>query len=82
LRADRGLANLEEIIIRSCKFNIGDAKDVLAHIKKKYATGKYGNYPLLIQKKFSKELKEFKEQCDRLTLDDVIEVCKKHNLIA
>jgi len=32
--ADRGFADLEEIIIRSCKFNIGDAKDVLAHIKK------------------------------------------------
>ena len=80
--ADRGLANLEEIIIRSCKFNKGNAKEVLEHIKDKYATGGYGNYPPLIQRKFAKELKEFKEQCDKLTLDDVIEVCKKHNLIA
>ena len=75
--ADRGLSNLEEIIIRSCKYNNGDAKEVLDHIKDKYATGGYGIYPPLIQKRFAKELAEFKKQCDELTLEDVILVCQK-----
>ncbi len=75
--ADRGLSNLEEVIIRSYKYNNGDTKEVLAHIKDKYATGGYGNYPPLIQKKFAKELAEFKKQCDELTLEDVIKVCQK-----
>ncbi len=79
--ADRGISNLKEIIIRSCKYNRGNAKEVLEHIKNKYATGGYGNYPPLIQKKFAKELKEFKKQCDELTLQDVIRVCKESNLI-
>jgi len=79
--ADRGLSNLEEVIIRSCKYNNGDAKEVLAHIKDKYATGGYGNYPPLIQKKFAKELSEFKRQCDELTLDYVIKVCQEAKLL-
>ena len=44
-------------------------------VKDKYATGGYGNYPSLIQKKFEKELSEFKKQCDELTLEEVIKVC-------
>ncbi len=73
--ADRGLNNLEEVIIRSCKYNNGDAKEVLDHIKDKYATGGYGNYPPLIQKRFATELKEFKKECDMLTLEEVLKVC-------
>ena len=79
--ADRGLSNLKEVIIRSCKYNKGNAQEVLEHIKDKYATNGYANYPPLIQKRFAKELSEFKKQCDKIELEDVIKVCKEARLL-
>jgi hypothetical protein len=70
--ADRGLPDLDFIVIRSMKFNHGDAKDVYTHIHDKYGTTGYAKYPKVYQNIFKEELACFKKLADELTVDKVV----------
>jgi hypothetical protein len=75
--ADRGLPDLDFIVIRSMKFNNKNAKDVYDHIKDKYGTKGYAKYPNVYQKIFGDELKSFKKLADELTVERVCEIWEK-----
>jgi len=75
--ADRGKPDLDKIIDRSLSFNSKLEDDstkiqlAFEHIKDKYGTNGYVNYPEFYKKIFSKELKEFNKQVNDLTIDQI-----------
>jgi HD superfamily phosphodiesterase len=75
--ADRGLPDLDFIVIRSMKFNNEDAFDVVAHIHDKYGKNGYGNYPDVYKNIFKEELEAFHKLADELTVDRVLEIWKQ-----
>lgn len=76
--ADRGLPNLEAIVVRSMKFNNANADDVYAHIKDKYGSGGYAKYPDVYREIFKEELEAFQKLADGLTVDGVLAIWKRH----
>jgi len=72
--ADRGLPDLDFIVIRSMKFNKEDAYDVVAHIHDKYGKNGYANYPYVYQVMFKEELEAFHNLADKLTVERVLEI--------
>jgi len=74
--ADRGLPDLEFIVIRSMKFNKGNPQDVYAHIKDKYGTNGYANYPKVYKEIFAQELEAFQKEADALSVERVLEIWK------
>jgi len=72
--ADRGLPDLEFIVIRSMKFNKGNPQDVYAHIKDKYGTNGYANYPKVYKEIFAQELEAFQKEADSLSVERVLEI--------
>jgi len=75
--ADRGLPDLDFIVIRSMKFNKEDAHDVVAHIHDKYGKNGYANYPDLYQAMFKEELEVFHKLADELTVERALEIWKE-----
>ena len=75
--ADRGLPDLDKVVMRSMKFNKGNAQGVYEHIKKKYGSRGYAKYPEIYQKLFKKELVEFKRLADEITVQRVLEICEE-----
>jgi hypothetical protein len=75
--ADRGLPDLDFIVVRSMKFNNGNADDVHVHIKDKYGSKGYAKYPEVYKAMFREELEAFKRDADALTVDGVWEIWKK-----
>jgi len=76
--ADRGLPDLDFIIIRSMKFNNANAEDVHRYIIGRYGTKGYANYPKVYHDIFAKELKSFRELADKLTIEKILEIWKKN----
>lgn len=74
--ADRGLPDLDFIVIRSMKFNNANEEDVYAHIKDKYGSDGYAKYPDVYREIFQDELNAFKKLADELTVDAVLEIWK------
>ena len=72
--ADRGVPDLDFIVIRSMKFNGGNAQKVYAHISRKYGTNGYAKYPEIYQKIFSEELAKFRRLADELTVEKIAEI--------
>ncbi len=72
--ADRGRPNLKEVVIRSMGYNNENAEDVAKHIKEKYATDGYANYPKVYKELFAKELAEFQKEADDITVERVLEL--------
>lgn len=72
--ADRGEPNLEEVVIRSMKFNNGNAQDVYEHIKDKYGSKGYAKYPAVYIEIFKDELEAFQRRADSITVDEVLEM--------
>jgi len=77
--ADRELPNLELIVIRCIKFN-NNIESVHKHIKEKYGTNGYANYPKLYRKIFDKELNIFKKEIDNLSIEKILEFWENRNL--
>jgi len=75
--ADRGLPDLEFIVIRSMKFNNGNAEDVYAHVSSKYGSKGYAKYPEIYQEIFKDELEAFQKEADVLSVQKVMEIWKK-----
>ena len=69
--ADRGKPDIKEIVIRSMKFNNGNAKDVYNHLQEKYSSNGYANYPKSYKNIFNKELKELQRAVDYITVEDI-----------
>ena len=69
--ADRGAPDIKEVVIRSMQFNGCNVKDAYHHIKRKYGSNGYANYPKSYQKHFSKELAEFQKRVDNITIADI-----------
>ena len=69
--ADRGEPNLEKVILRSLKFNNGNAQDVYEHIKDKYGSNGYAKYPDVYRKIFNDELTQFQKKADSITVEEV-----------
>jgi hypothetical protein len=69
--ADRGLPDLNIIVIRSMKFNNANAQDVYTHIKEKYSSSGYAKYPKIYKDIFKKELQQFKKDADTLSVKDI-----------
>ena len=78
--ADRGLPDLEFIVIRSMKFNQGNADEVYKHISSKYGTNGYANYPIVYQKIFEVELESFKKLADELTVEKILEIWNRYKI--
>ena len=76
--ADRGLPDLEFIVIRSMKFNNGNAEDVYAHVSSKYGSKGYANYPKVYQEIFRDELESFKREADGLSVERVLEIWEEN----
>ena len=72
--ADRGLPDLEFIVLRSMKFNNADAQDVYEYITSRYGVDGYANYPDVYKKFFKKELMEFQKLADELTVKRILEI--------
>jgi len=72
--ADRGLPDLDFIVIRSMKFNKENAEDVYQYVTGRYGTKGYANYPDIYQKMFKDELRDFKLLADKLTVERVLEI--------
>ena len=72
--ADRGLPDLDFIVIRSMKFNNGNARKVYAHISRKYGTNGYAKYPDVYREIFSEELAKFRRLADELTVEKISEI--------
>jgi len=71
--ADRELPNLEPIVIRCIKFN-NDIESVHRHIKEKYGTNGYANYPKVYKEIFSQELEAFQKEADELSIERILEI--------
>jgi len=78
--ADRGVPDLDFIVIRSMKFNKGNAEDVYKHISSKYGTKGYAKYPKVYQELFREELEAFKKLADQLTVEKILEIWKGREL--
>ncbi len=72
--ADRGLPDLDFIVIRSMRFNKGDVQDVYDHIKDKYGSKGYAKYPEVYQAIFREELEAFHKRADALSMDGIMEI--------
>lgn len=72
--ADRGLPDLDFIVIRSMKFNNANEEDVYAHIKDKYGSNGYAKYPDVYREIFKEELEAFKKLADELTVERIMEI--------
>ena len=75
--ADRGEPNLEEVVIRSMKFNGGNAVDVYEHIKDKYGSKGYAKYPEVYLEIFRDELEVFQHRADGITVDEVLRIWER-----
>jgi len=64
--ADRGVPDLDNIIDRSMKFNNGDYKQVVEHIKNKYGKEGYVKYSDFYQEMFKKEIQILQEGIEEL----------------
>jgi len=69
--ADRGLPDLESVVVRSMRFNNGDAQDVYEHILDKYGTKGYAKYPKVYQEIFKEQLKEFQNEADKIRVEEI-----------
>jgi len=69
--ADRGLPNLESVVVRSMRFNNGDAQNVYDHILDKYGTKGYAKYPKVYQEIFKEPLEQFKNEADKITVEEI-----------
>jgi len=72
--ADRGLPDLDFIVIRSMKFNNEDVHDVVEHIHDKYGKNGYANYPNVYKNIFKDELEAFHKLADDLTVERVLKI--------
>ena len=79
--ADRGLPDLDFIVIRSMKFNNGNAQKVYEHISRKYGTNGYAKYPDVYREIFSEELARFQRLADELTVEKIEEIWENRELI-
>jgi len=64
--ADRGEPNLDKLIKRSLKFNGGNMKDVIHHMKDKFGKGGYAKYPRIYRDYFKSELTELQNKIEAL----------------
>ena len=78
--ADRGKPDIKEKVIRSMLFNNGNAQNVYKHLKSKYGTNGYANFPQSHQKIFKKELEEFKSIVDSITVADIEAIWSKYKV--
>ena len=72
--ADRGLPDLDFIVVRSMKFNQENAHGVYEHISSKYGANGYAKYPATYRKIFKEELAEFRDLADELTVEKICEI--------
>lgn len=75
--ADRGLPNLESIVIRSMKFHKGHIDDVYNHMLEKYGVNGYATYPISYRMFFKEELTLFQKSIDKLTYRKILEIGAK-----
>jgi len=75
--ADRGLPNLESVVVRSMRFNNGDAQNVYEHILDKYATRGYAKYPKVYQEIFKEPLEQFQNEADKITVEEIEMIWKR-----
>ena len=75
--ADRGLPDLDFIVVRSMKFNKENEEGVHEHIKDKYGSHGYAKYPKVYQEMFREELMAFQKRADNLTVEGVLEIWNK-----
>jgi len=69
--ADRGLPDLESVVVRSMRFNNGDAQNVYEHILDKYGTKGYAKYPKVYQEIFKEPLEQFQKDADKITVEEI-----------
>ena len=72
--ADRGLPDLDFIVVRSMKFNKENEEGVHEHIKEKYGSNGYAKYPKVYQEIFREELMAFQKRADALTVEGVLRI--------
>jgi len=69
--ADRGLPDLESVVVRSMRFNNGDAQNVYEHILDKYGTKGYAKYPKVYKETFKEQLEQFQNEADKITVEEI-----------
>ncbi len=74
--ADRGKPDIKEVVIRSLQFNGNNIKDAYHHIKRKYGSNGYANYPKSYREYFRKELIEFQKRVDSITIEEIESIQK------
>ena len=79
--ADRGLPDLNKIVIRSMLYNNANARDVYNHMVNKYGSKGYAKYPAIYQEIFTKELKEFKEEVDNISVKKIEDIWKNQKFL-
>ena len=72
--ADRGLPDLDVIVIRSMRFNHENGEDVQRYVVGRYGTKGYVNYPDVYREMFKEELEVFRKLADELTVERVWEI--------
>ena len=78
--ADRGVPDLDFIVIRSMKFNNANAQKVYEHISRKYGMNGYAKYPNVYREMFSEELAMFQRLADQLTVEKIEEIWENREL--
>ena len=72
--ADRGRPYVAQTIIRSMRYNNANAQDVYEHMLDKYGSNGYAKYPNIYQDIFAKELQEFKEEVDNISVEKIMAI--------
>jgi len=75
--ADRVLLDLNSVVLRSLKFNKGDAKKVHEHILDKYGQNGYAKYPKVYQEIFKEQLEQFQNEADKITVEEIEMIWKR-----
>ena len=57
-------------------YNNGNANKVYKHLKSKYGTNGYANFPKSHQKIFKKELEKFQKQINNITVEEIERIWK------
>ena len=77
--ADRGRPNATQIVIRSMRYNNGNAQDVYEHMIYKYGSKGYAKYPSVYQEIFAKELEKFKKEVDNISVKKIMDIWKNRD---
>ena len=72
--ADRGRPDVTQIVIRSMRYNNANAQDVYEHMINKYGSKGYAKYPDVYKEIFTKELEEFKQEVDNISVEKIKDI--------